>query len=224
MSLLTKRIIEAYIGEYASGKSEVSVNRAISLVGTDSVTLVDLDLVEPFYTLRPIKKRLIKLGVDVVAWETTETMGLGEAGSLIKPEMRWVLRRPGHIILDIGYGVEGAKILNLIEGASESEDLKVIVVINTGRPMTSTSADIVEYIKSLGPVNGIVNNTHLGDETTLEFVQNGARTVSIAASELGIPVIATYLERKFEQELKDKKDCMGNPIKFLDRYMADTYW
>ena len=40
--------IEAYVGEYASGKSENAVNRAVALHRQGRpVTLVDLDTVEP---------------------------------------------------------------------------------------------------------------------------------------------------------------------------------
>lgn len=224
MVLIDKEVVEAYIGEYASGKSEVSVNRAISLLETGKVTLVDLDLVEPFYTLRPIKNKLIDMGIDVVAWETSETLGLGEAGSTIQPAMRWVLRRPGNIVLDIGYGVEGAKVLNLIEGAVGNENLKIFVVINIGRPMTGSINDIIDYVEGLGPVHGIINNSHLGDDTTADFIEEGARVITEASKVLKIPVIATYAERKFSGAFPDCKDSMGNSVRFLDRYMVDTFW
>ncbi|HBS60539.1 MAG TPA: hypothetical protein DEA44_14910, partial [Firmicutes bacterium] len=97
---MEKRIVEAYVGEYASGKSENAVNRAIALQRQGlQVTLADLDTVEPCYTLRPLKKDLEQLGLHVIAWETKETVGLGEAGCVIKGEMRWVLRRRGSIIM-----------------------------------------------------------------------------------------------------------------------------
>ncbi len=165
----------------------------------------------------------MEMGIDVVAWETGETLGLGEAGSTIKPEMRWVLRRPGDIILDIGYGVEGVKVLNLIEGAFEA-DLKIYVVINIGRPMTASVDDIVNYVRGLGPVDGLVNNSHLGNETTLDFVQEGSQIVSAAAGVLDIPVIATYMDISLKNEVTAKTDFVGNPIRFLTRYMADAFW
>ena len=222
---VSERIVEAYIGEYASGKSEIAVNRAVDLKKEGRyVTLVDLDLVEPFYTLRPIKRQLTETGICVVAWETSETIGLGEAGSLIKPEMRWVLRRPGDIILDIGYGVEGAKVLNLIEGAADNKNLQVFVVLNIGRPMTDNVKDIVEYVKELGIVHGLINNSHLGDDTSVDFVQQGAKVITEAALVLGLPVIATYIDRKFEFEINSKMDIKGNPIRLLDRYMTNTFW
>lgn len=218
------RIIEAYVGEYASGKSENAVNRAVELVGLRrKVTLVDLDTVEPFYTLRPIKAELQKLGVDVVAWETKDTMGLGEAGSLLLPSMRWVLRREGDIVLDIGYGVHGARTLNLVEGANEDPDLRVWAVINVYRPMTATVDDIVAYVRALGIVHGLINNSHLGDETVVEVVQEGARIVTEAASILGIPVVATAVDESLAEAI-GKQDCQGNPIRLLYRFMPKTFW
>lgn len=186
--------------------------------------LADLDLVEPFYTLRPIKKQLVEMGIEVVAWETSETLGLGEAGSTIKPEMRWVLKKPGDVILDIGYGVEGVKVLNLVEGATEEENLRIFVVLNVGRPMTANIGDIVSYIKELGHVHGLINNSHLGDDTTVDFIQEGAKIVTESANLLNLPVVATYADRKFAGEFASKKDVMGNQVRFLNRYMINTYW
>ncbi|HHU32421.1 MAG: hypothetical protein ACOX1Y_13965 [Zhaonellaceae bacterium] len=217
-------IVEGYIGEYASGKSENAVNRALFLAGQGrKVTLADLDIVEPFYTLRPIKKQLESLGINVLAWETKETFGLGEAGSIIRPEMRWVLKRDGDIILDIGYGVEGSKTLNLLEGIEDNPYLKIIAVVNTSRPATHRVEDIVEYVATLGRVDAIINNTHLGEETTVDIIQAGSKVVSEAAKRLGIPIIATSAEERFRQELGEK-DIVGNPIRYIRRFMPHTFW
>lgn len=181
-------------------------------------------MVEPFYTLRPIKRELEAAGLHVIAWETNETMGLGEAGSVTKPEMRWVLRRPGHIILDIGYGVEGAKTLNLVEGARESKELKIIAIINASRPMTSSVSDIIEHVQGLGKVDGIINNTHLGDETAAPVINEGARVVTEAAQQLQIPIIATTVDFELQHEFASGQDVMGNPIRFIKRFMQKTFW
>lgn len=224
MAIISGRILEAYVGEYASGKSEVAVNRGLQLATAGrKVTLVDLDIVEPCYTLRPIKQELLAKGLDVVAWETQETMGLGEAGSTLKPEMRWVLRRDGDIILDIGYGVEGAKTLNLIEGALDNPELKIFVVVNIARPMTSNVKEIVEYVRELGPVHGLINNSHLGDETEIEIIQEGAKVVAEAAKHLGLEVVATTADQKFA-DILSSTDCMGHPIRGLNRFMPRTFW
>ncbi|MEW6064171.1 ATP synthase [Desulforamulus profundi] len=221
---MSKRIVEAYVGEYASGKSEVAVNRALELAREGrKVNLVDLDIVEPCYTLRPIKKELEQAGMTVLAWETRDTVGLGEAGNIIKPECRWALYREGDVILDIGYGVEGAKTLNLLEGVEETPELQIFAVINAKRPMTSTVPEILDYIKELGPVDGLINNTHLGDETTPDTVQEGARIVSEVSNILGIPAVATAADQEVAKQI-GSKDCMGNPVRPLVRYMPHTFW
>jgi len=221
---ISSRIVEAYIGEYASGKSEVAVNRALQLARQGRrVNLVDLDIVEPCYTLRPIKKRLLDLGVDVLAWETRETMGLGEAGNILRPGNRWALRRSGDVILDIGYGVEGARTLHLLEGADKDPDLKVLAVINIARPLTGSVSDIVDYVRGLGRVDGLVNNSHLGDETTVEIIQEGAAVVAEAARRLGLPVVATAALAELAREI-GPVDAAGNPVRPITRFMPQTFW
>lgn len=220
------RIVEAYVGEYASGKSENAVNRAIEIKRNfqGKVTLVDLDTVEPFYTLRPLKNKIKeKYDIDVITWETSETIGLGEAGSVIKPEMRWVLRREGNLVLDIGYGVHGAKILNLLEEVDECPEFKIFAVINSCRPITGTVEDIVEYVQSLGRIDGLVNNTNLGDETTVEVINKGLELVGQAAQKLNLPIIYTAVDEKLIKFFGEKDNNL-NPIKKITRFMPSSMW
>lgn len=220
----TPRIIEAYVGEYASGKSENAINRAIALHKQGlPVSLADLDTVEPVYTLRPLKKELSEMGIDVIAWDTRDTVGLGEAGNVLHPAMRWALLKPGNVILDVGYGVHGAEIFNLIEGAYESPFLKIIAVINMSRPMTSTVDKVVEYVRELGRVDAILNNTHLDTETTVEVVQEGAKKVFEAAQELGIPMVATAAVKEVADQI-GLKDIVGCEVRPLKRLMPKAFW
>ena len=218
------RVVEAFIGEYASGKSELAINRALELRQIkESVTLVDLDIVEPFYTLRPLRELLQQKGLTVVAWGKEDAFGLGETGSLVNPAARWVMRRTGDIIMDVGYGVHGAAALNLVEGAMESPELKVWTVINVGRPMTSTVADIVDYVRSLKRVDGLINNTHLGDETTIEFIQQGLKIITESAQILGVPLVYTAVDEKLEKHVL--ASALGrSEVKFIHRYMPKARW
>jgi len=217
-------VVEAYVGEYASGKSEVAVNRALELAGAGrTVTLVDLDIVEPCYTLRPLQNELAARGVTVVAWETRQTAGLGEAGTIIYPGARWALKRPGDIIFDVGYGVGGARTLRLVEGVKDEPGFKVWAVINVSRPMTATVDDIVQHVREIGPVDGLINNTHLAEETTVEVVQEGARVVAEAGRRLGLPVVATTALASVAA-LIGPRDACGHPVRALERFMPRGFW
>ncbi|MBR5328808.1 MAG: hypothetical protein IKV45_01225 [Firmicutes bacterium] len=218
------RIVEAYIGEYASGKSENAVNRALSLAEQGrKVTLVDLDLVEPVYTLRPLIEMLEEKGVHVIAWKTEETIGLGEAGSVLHPAMRWALRNEGDVILDIGYGAKVSAVLNLLEGIEDEKDLKVILVVNTLRPMTDSVDKIIEYLYETGPAHGMIANTHLGEQTTVELMVNGLHMVQEAAEKVNLPVLAMAVDERFKEEFsEDTVD--GVPLRLLRRYLPMGFW
>ena len=218
------RIVEAYIGEYASGKSENAVNRALSLAEQGrKVTLVDLDLVEPVYTLRPLIELLEEKGVHVIAWKTEETIGLGEAGSVLHPAMRWALRNEGDVILDIGYGAKGSAVLNLLEGIEDEKDLKVILVVNTLRPMTDSVEKIIEYLDETGPAHGFIANTHLGEQTTVPLMINGLDMVMEAAQKADLPVYAMAVDERFKEDFPEDT-VKGVPLRFLRRYLPLGFW
>ena len=218
------KIVEAYIGEYASGKSENAVNRALSLAEQGrEVTLVDLDLVEPVYTLRPLISLLEEKGVHVIAWKTEETLGLGEAGSVLHPAMRWALKTPGDVILDIGYGAKGSAVLNLLEGIEDEKDLRVLLVVNTLRPMTNSVERIIEYLHETGPAHGLIANTHLGEKTTVPLMRAGLETVKKVSAETGLPVVAMAVDERFRSDFP-KEQCDDIPLRFLHRYLPKGFW
>lgn len=216
------RIVEAYIGEYASGKSEMAINRALELSNQGRrVTLVDLDTVEPFYTLRPIKKQLEKLNLNVISSSREDSFGLGETGAMLIPRARWALRNEGDIILDIGYGVFGAQTLNLVEDIDQTPELKVIAVLNASRPMTNSLDRILEYVEGLGRVDAIVANTHMGEETTPEIISTGNEIIVEAARILQLPIIYVAIV----EELKDSNiNNFDLPVKYIKRYMPSAMW
>ncbi len=224
------RKIEIFTGAYTSGKSEISINRAFMLKSEPlPVTLVDLDTVEPAYTLRPIKKELEKLGITVITRE--EYTGLGETGNIITAEQKNCLLKEGNIVIDVGYGVGGLDILNVITGIETVENLEIYIVINTSKPETSTVENIVEYVnwsvgsggQSWKKFKGIISNSHFADQTTKEDVIKGYEITKAAANELNLPVRAvTVLERlypEFEELIKQ-----GVAVWPLKRYMPKALW
>ncbi|HWP97253.1 MAG TPA: hypothetical protein VN426_10445 [Syntrophomonadaceae bacterium] len=215
--------MQAYVGEYASGKSEMAINQALELSQAGRlVTLVDLDTVEPFYTLRPLREYLQERGLQMIGLAREDSFGLGETGAMLNPQARWVLRREGDIIMDIGYGVQGARTLNLVEGADLSSELQIIAVINYSRPMTNSPERIKEYIESLGRVDAIVANTHLGDETTVELIHQGNLVIYYIAQTMEIPIAYAAVDRKFEGLIDPSFDNI--PIKYITRYMPGAIW
>lgn len=226
---MTRRV-EVFTGAYASGKSEISINRALSLSKqSKKIILVDLDTVEPAYTLRPIKNDIEKLGIKVITQE--DYFGLGETGNTITPAQMNCLFNQEDIVIDVGYGAGGLDILDVINGINKEENLNIYIVINTSKFETSSVDSIIEYINwskgtsehSWKKFNGIVCNPHFGDETTKKDIIKGFEIIKRASEILNLPLIALCVEKKLYAEF-ERDNYHGVPLWPLSRYMPNALW
>ena len=227
---MSSRVVEIYAGAYASGKSETALNRALQYAQQGKkITLVDLDTVEPAYTLRPIAKQLESKGVNVIT--QPEYFGLGEAGSYITPQQMNCLNNfSDDLIIDVGYGVAGLDILDILNGIDDENDLKIYLVVNTSKFETSTVNNIIEYVSfSSGTenrkwkhVDGFISNTHLGDETKKHDVMRGYEILKKASQILNIPIRAIGVCEDLRGEFETTYD--GVDIWFYSRMMPEALW
>jgi len=225
------RIVEIFTGAYASGKSEISINRAMMLNSQiGDVTLVDLDTVEPAYTLRPIKKELETYGIKVITQE--DYFGLGEAGNVITPQQKNCLKiDDANIVIDVGYGVGGLDVLDLVTGIEDEPNMNIYIVINTSKHETSSVDLIVEYVKwSLGRGNqrwkkfsGIISNTHFGDESQKEDAITGFEKTKKASEILEIPIRAITVSENIYPEFQNEI-FKGISVWPLKRFMPKAMW
>ncbi len=223
------RKVEVYCGAYASGKSETAINRARQYVAKgEKITLVDLDSVEPAYTLRPLVGTLTDMGMNVVAQTNYE--GLGEAATYVNGEQINCLRNEGDIIIDVGYGAGGLDILDIINDIDKEEHLNIYLVINTSKFETSSVENILEYIEfSKGlearpwkKFSGLISNTHLGDETTKEDVINGYEMIKEAAQKVGLPIFAIGVAEAIADGFESEYDDV--PVWVYKRMMPTALW
>ena len=223
------RTVEVYAGAYASGKSETALNRARILTEQgEKITLVDLDSVEPAYTLRPIAKDLEELGVRTIT--QLDNFGLGEAASYVTPAQINCLKNEGDIIIDVGYGAGGLDILAIITDIDKEDDLRIYLVINTSKFETSTAENIIEYIsfseglekRDWKKFSGFVSNTHLGDETTKDDVIRGYEILKKVSLELKIPIVSIGIAENLQTQFESNYDNI--PIWVYKRMMPKAFW
>ena len=223
------RTVEVYAGAYASGKSETALNRARYLVEQGKkITLVDLDSVEPAYTLRPIAKELTALGINVIT--QPDNFGLGEAASYVTPAQINCLKNEGDIVIDVGYGAGGLDILDIITDIDKETDLRIYLVVNTSKYETSTVENILEYVtfaeglekRPWKKFSGFVSNTHFGDETTIEDIVNGYEKLKKVSEELSIPVVAIGVPDNLAREFGVTYDSVN--VWFYNRMMPKAFW
>ena len=223
------RTVEVYAGAYASGKSETSINRALQFANKQkNITLVDLDSVEPAYTLRPIAKELNEKGINVIT--QPDNFGLGEAASYVTPAQINCLHTQGDIIIDVGYGAGGLDILDILTDIDNETDLKIYLVVNTAKYETSTRENIIEYVSFAEGVkkrpwksfSGFISNTHFGDETTKEDIINGYNKLKEVSKILNIPIRAIGIDKKFQNDFSHTYD--STEVWFYERMMPKAFW
>ena len=223
------RTVEVYAGAYASGKSETALNRSRVLVEQGKkITLVDLDSVEPAYTLRPIVNDLEKLGINVIT--QPDNFGLGEAASYVTPAQINCLKTAGDIVIDVGYGAGGLDILDILTDVDKESDLRIYLVVNTAKFETSTVENIIEYVsfsegmekRPWKKFSGFISNTHLGNETTKDDIIKGYNKLKIASSELNIPIIAIGIDESLAKYFDKTYD--GVEVWAYHRMMPRAFW
>lgn len=221
------RVIEIYAGAYASGKSETALNRARQYAQLNKpITLVDLDTVEPAYTLRPIANDLRKMGINVIT--QPDNFGLGEAASYVTPAQVNFLSNDGDIIVDVGYGAGGLDILDIVNNIDKETNLQAYLVVNTAKFETSTIDNIIEYVdfargsERKYDFSGMISNTHFGDETTKEDIINGYNKLKIASQKVNIPIRAIGIDEKLAQDLGLTYD--GVEVWMYKRMMPKAFW
>lgn len=221
------RVVEIYAGAYASGKSETALNRARQYAQLNKqITLVDLDTVEPAYTLRPIANGLRQMGIDVIT--QPDNFGLGEAASYVTPAQVNFLSNDGDIIVDVGYGAGGLDILDIVNNIDKETNLQAYLVVNTAKFETSTVDNIIEYVDFAGgserkyDFSGMISNTHFGDETTKEDVINGYNKLKTASQKVNIPIRAIGIDEKLAQDFGLTYD--GVEVWTYKRMMPKAFW
>ena len=224
-----KRVVEVYAGAYASGKSETALNRARQYaVLNKRITLVDLDTVEPAYTLRPIAHELEDMGINVIT--QPDNFGLGEAASYVTPAQTNCLAKEGDIIIDVGYGAGGLDILDILNNIDKEENLEIYLVVNTAKFETSTVDNIIEYVtfsegiekRPWKKFTGVISNTHFGDETTKDDIINGYNKLKEACEKINLPIRAIGVDEKLASNFNLTYD--GVEIWTYKRMMPGAFW
>jgi len=183
------------VGHFGAGKSEVAVNLAFGwrLRGWD-VTLVDLDLVKPYFRSRLLRTEMEDAGIHVVLPEDDRVFA---DLPIVAPGARAGAGLAGRVhhkvLFDVGGSDVGARVLGSVPGLGDPKTADVLFVVNGNRPFAETAPDVVRMLRDIErasrvTVTGLVANTHLIDETTPEVVDAGMRLAQDVSADTGLPL------------------------------------
>ena len=196
-------------GHYGSGKTNIALNYARMLKRAGSpVTVADLDIVNPYFRTKDSAADLQAEGIDLVVSDFANSNV--DFPALPKEIYALVADRETKIVMDIGGDDRGALALGrYVPDIKAEDDYEMLAVVNAARPLTRTPQEAVEVLREIEaacrlPFTGIVNNTNVGAETTVETVLGSIPYADEIAALMGVPVRFTCAIGAIAAELKGK--------------------
>lgn len=213
------------VGNYGSGKTEVSINLAVERKKAGlSVRIADLDLVNPYFRTREAKDTLASLGIDVVL---PPEEYLQADLPILSPLVAGMIQQPEELtLLDVGGNDVGARVLAALGDVLQGKTVRMLQVVNPLRPGTNTvkgCLDIQRSIESMAglSINGYVGNANLIDETTVNEIYEGYRFVKSLSEESGLPLEFITIPREILPETELNQ--IGCPVLPIDRQLVPPW-
>ena len=180
------------VGNYGSGKTEVTINLAIDRKNAGiQVKVADLDLVNPYFRTRAAAGLLEEMGIEIALPPRTL---LNADLPILSPMIAGLIRRPGELaIFDVGGDDAGATVLAALADAFQGKHYHMLQVINPMRPYTDTVEGCMETCHRIESasgmtVNGLIGNANLIHSTTPQDIIRGYEFISRVSQESRVPL------------------------------------
>ena len=207
--LLTKRF-NLICGHYGTGKTNLSLNLALEAAQSgQKVTLVDMDLVNPYFRSSDYAAQLqhenIRIIAPVYANSNVDVPSL-------PPDIYGIFDSEDMVIMDVGGDDVGATVLGRFSAQISALDYDLFYVINKYRNLTAEPEDAAEVLKEIERVSrlkasGIISNAHLKAETTpktildsLDYAKRVENITGLSCKAITVPrPILSGLEKELEE-------------------------
>ena len=193
----TKRI-SIFCGHYGSGKTNIAVNFALSLKAQGiPVRIADLDIVNPYFRTKDSANELEEAGIPLISPTFANTNV--DLPALPQELYSLVQQTQTHAVMDVGGDDRGAYALGRYAPyIREENNFDLFCVVNFYRPLTTTPEDVMEVMAEIEaaahlPFTAIINNSNLGEATTLEDVLATKEKCEVLSHLTGLPIAATCL-------------------------------
>lgn len=180
-----------FAGHFGSGKTEVALNFAKRKAKEgNKVTIIDLDIVNPYFRTADARTVLEENGIQLIASEFANS---NLDMPTVAPEVMSVFcKTDGVVIFDVGGDEDGAYALGQFNRFFDKYEM--YFVVNTKRPMTSSEGELEEMTHMIEnasrlKITGIVNNTNLGAMTDEHTLMSDYDVISGLSESIDVPVV-----------------------------------
>ena len=198
-------------GHYGSGKTNVAVNLAFYLKEQyNNVVVADLDIVNPYFRTKDSIEDFKARGIELICSEYANTNV--DIPALPANMYRLTADKDITAVIDVGGDDRGAYALGrLVPEIKAENNFDMLMVINGYRPLTPDAESTVEVMREIEEAcklkfTGLVNNSNIGEETTVEDIIKSIGYANEVSQASGLPIVMTSVKRELYDGLKDKID------------------
>lgn len=210
-------------GHYGSGKTNFSLNLALDIAKSGKpVTLVDLDVVNPYFRSSDYREILEQEGVHVIA---PCYAGTNLDTPILSAEIDTVFDMQDRmVIFDVGGDDAGAYALGRYSDKIKNQKYSFIYLVNKYRNLTQTPQQAVEILYEINRACGlqadyIVNNSHLQGQTVPQTIVNAMSYGDEIAKVLNLPILYTTAP-KF---LKGSKELENYNLYYVNQIVKPPF-
>lgn len=196
-------------GHYGSGKTNIAVNFALDLKkANDKVAISDLDIVNPYFRTKDSQEQFDKAGIKLIC---SEYAGSNVDIPALPQEIYAITDDKSYqMIVDVGGDDRGALALGRLTPAIlEENNYDMLLVVNCYRPLTPDVKSTIEVAREIENAckikfTGVINNSNLGELTTLDDILSSLDYANEIASFLDVPLKFTSVKQELFESLKGK--------------------
>ncbi len=181
-----------FAGNYGSGKTEISLNTALKLAEEGQTTLVDMDVVNPYFRSAESETLLKQHGVRLIAPPYANT---NVDVPVLSAEVMAAFESRAAVFDAGGDPVGAAALGGLLQKFQPVRDETMLYyVVNARRPLQQSAEEIIDMMEQISArvrlkVDGLINNTNLGRESSVEDLLYGQKVCKEVSVKTGTPIL-----------------------------------
>lgn len=219
--MMIKKHITIFTGHFGSGKTELALNSALQNKNdSNHIALADLDVINPYYRSRDLSDQLFQKGIKLIA--PSDELRTSDLPIVSGDIYRYIHDPSYELIVDAGGDKDGATALGQYYNEWKDKETDVYFVLNANRPYVSTVEGVINTIEHIEiasrmKITGLINNTNVGSETTLEHIKHGVKLSELVCQTLNIPFICSTISRQIVDD-PDTFSTLTNTV-YIDRLL-----
>lgn len=210
-------------GHYGSGKTNFSLNLALDMANKGKkVTIVDLDVVNPYFRSSDYREMLEEKGIHIIA---PRYAGTNLDTPILSAEIDSVFDIDDRmIIFDVGGDDAGAYALGRYSDKIKEQKYSFIYLVNKYRNLTQIPQQAVEILNEINCASKlnathIVNNSHLQGLTEPLTIINAMQYGKDIANALNLPLLCTTAPKR----LIDNKELSDYNLYYVEQIVKPPF-